>query len=454
MNHDLTPAPQSPARQATARDFLTVVFRRKWIILGLFAVVTATVSFLLLTRPVEYVSSGQLLVKRGYQESALGAGRMMGGWEEELATEAQVLASWTLRRRAQEMLDAEEAMGAPPVKLRPGGVDVKVIGQSNVIEVAYVDGAGEMAHRACKAIMEAYVEHRSASEVIPYPRAFFANELARVNAAMDSLWRLRREYAEAQNVVDVEEQKRHQLTLEQGLLRERATAMANLADETGSLRIVTSLRDNPDMDMPVTALGFLNEDALKELKKGMVLQETRIAQLTERYREDAPEVQDARSTLESMRLLLKREVEQRLKLQTAKVQGLQSRVGTLDRQIAGLREEIAAIPAKERRIGELDQEISVLKARYLDLAKNSDQAMVTEQTSRRVTVLVLSPASAPRARATTDYVRLALAPALSLLVGIGLAFFVDGLDTRLRTPGDVEDTLDLPVLATLTERKR
>jgi uncharacterized protein involved in exopolysaccharide biosynthesis len=186
----------------------------------------------------------------------------------------------------------------------------------------------------------------------------------------------------------------------------------------------------------------------------MVLQETRIAQLTERYREDAPEVQDARSTLESMRLLLKREVEQRLKLQTAKVQGLQSRVGTLDRQIAGLREEIAAIPAKERRIGELDQEISVLKARYLDLAKNSDQAMVTEQTSRRVTVLVLSPASGPRVRATTDYVRLALAPALSLLVGIGLAFFVDGLDTRLRTPGDVEDTLDLPVLATLTERKR
>jgi len=70
-----------------------------------------------------------------------------------------------------------------------------------------------------------------------------------------------------------------------------------------------------------------------------------------------------------------------------------------------------------------------------------------------VSIVVLSPASAGRARNTHDYVRLALAPAFSLVVGIGLAFFVDGLDTRLRTPRDIEDTVDLPVFATLTEHK-
>jgi len=39
-------------------------------------------------------------------------------------------------------------------------------------------------------------------------------------------------------------------------------------------------------------------------------------------------------------------------------------------------------------------------------------------------------------------------------VGIGLAFFVDGLDTRIRTAADAEATLELPVLASLTERRR
>jgi uncharacterized protein involved in exopolysaccharide biosynthesis len=302
--------------------------------------------------------------------------------------------------------------------------------------------------------MDAYVAYRSNSEMLPYPKAFFEGEMGRVSAAMDSISRLRRDYAETQNVIDVTEQKRNSLGLEQSLIRDRSEAVANLADESGSLKVMTALRDNPDMDVPVTSTGFLNEEALRQLKSSMIQQETRIAQLRERYRDDAPELVDARATLESMRGLLKREVEQRLKLAQVRVQGLQARVASIDRQIATVHSDLAGLPAKERRVTELDQELAVLRTRYLDLVKNSDQAMVTEQTSRRVTVVELSPASQGHVRNTRDYVRLALAPALSLLVGIGLAFFVDGLDTRMRTAGDVEDTLDLPVLASLNERKR
>jgi len=67
---------------------------------------------------------------------------------------------------------------------------------------------------------------------------------------------------------------------------------------------------------------------------------------------------------------------------------------------------------------------------------------------------VLEPAGKAAPMNQRDYVRLALAPAFSLVVGIGLAFFVDGLDTRVRTAADAETVLDLPVLATLRERRR
>ncbi|MBI1797511.1 MAG: hypothetical protein HY076_04285 [Candidatus Eisenbacteria bacterium] len=452
MNGEPTTTQTSAARQTTAREFLSVVFRRKWIILGLFGIATLTVLVLLLTSTTEFVSSGHLLVKRGEQESALGATRDMGSWEEELATESQVITSWTLQQRAQALLDADRA--APKLRLVAAAVDVKVIGQSNVVEIAYVDRNSMKARRACQAIMDAYVQYRTNSDVMPYPKAFFEGELGRVAAEIDSVSRLRRDYAENENVVDVTEQKRNGLSLEQSLERDRSDAMANLADENAGLRVMTALRDNPETDIPVAGTGFLNEEALRDLKRSMIQQETRIAQLRERYRDDAPELMDARSTLETMKTLLKREVEQRLKLAQAKVQGLQARIASLDRQIVKTQGDLAALPSKERRVNELDQQLSVLRMRYLDLVKNSDQAMVTEQTSRRVTVVVLSPASAGRVRNTRDYVRLALAPALALLVGIGLAFFVDGLDTRLRTAGDVEDTLDLPVLASLTERKR
>jgi capsular polysaccharide biosynthesis protein len=53
-----------------------------------------------------------------------------------------------------------------------------------------------------------------------------------------------------------------------------------------------------------------------------------------------------------------------------------------------------------------------------------------------------------------DYVRLGLAPAFSLVVGVGLAFFIDGLDLTVHTSGQAEEEVRVPVLAAITERRR
>jgi capsular polysaccharide biosynthesis protein len=67
---------------------------------------------------------------------------------------------------------------------------------------------------------------------------------------------------------------------------------------------------------------------------------------------------------------------------------------------------------------------------------------------------MLNPASPARQENTQDYVRIALAPAFALVVGIGLAFFVDGLDLTVRTSPQAEEEVRLPVLAAIRERKR
>lgn len=447
--------PQTPPaeRQAGISDFLTVVFRRKGIIIGLFLVVTFTVGVLALARPVQYVSYGSLLVKRGEQESVMIPGRRIAGWEEELATEAQVVKSETVREQAQKALDGEGGSGSPALRLSAGSIDVQVIGQSNVIEISYAASNAENAHRACDAIVNAYVEYRSASGTLPYPKAFFDAELKRVSAAIDSLTRVRRQFTENQDVVDIAEQRRSLLTTNRDLAHSRSAVSADLAEASSSLSALKIMHQNPDTDVPLIGSGFLNEEGVRDLKRAMLQQETRIAQLEERYRPDAPQLVDARASLESMRLLLRREVEQALQLASARVQGLRARMEALDGMVTRSEVELSTIPAKESRLGDLDHQLTLLRAQYLGLSQDSDRARVTEQTSRRVSVIILSPASPGKVRNTHDYVRLALAPAFSLLIGIGLAFFIDGLDTRLRTAGDVEDTLDLPVLASLNERK-
>ena len=266
MNPDVTPAPGPPVpHTAGARDLLTVVFRRRWIILGLFLIVTVTVVVISLTRRVEYGSYARVLVKRGEQESSMNPSRLITGWEEEMATEAQVVNSFTVRERAQKALDDARQSGVGGLRLDPEAVDVQVIGQSNVMEIGYVASSAEQAHRGCDAIMRSYVDYRSTSETLPYPKAFFDAELKRVATSIDSLMRVRRLFTETQDVVDLGEERRSLLTVIGGVRHERAGVAGELAEATANLRTLNALHDDPDNDVPVFSSGLINEAALSDL---------------------------------------------------------------------------------------------------------------------------------------------------------------------------------------------
>jgi len=126
----------------------------------------------------------------------------------------------------------------------------------------------------------------------------------------------------------------------------------------------------------------------------------------------------------------------------------------MDRDIAAVDSRLVRMPDLEARMVEMDNQIAIWKSRYADLARSSDQARVNENTVPLISVFLLNPASPARQQNTQDYVRLGLAPAFSLVVGIGLAFFVDGLDLTVHTSGQAEEEVRLPVLAAIRERKR
>jgi capsular polysaccharide biosynthesis protein len=44
---------------------------------------------------------------------------------------------------------------------------------------------------------------------------------------------------------------------------------------------------------------------------------------------------------------------------------------------------------------------------------------------------------------------MALAPVFSIVIGLGLVFFLESLDHSIKGPADAEDALGLPVLASL-----
>lgn len=445
----------SGGRQATLREFIAVLFRRRAIVLGLFAVVTITVVALTLSAPVHYTSSGRVLVYRGERQSALNATRMFyGEWESELGSEVARAKSAAVIERTREVLKQRaEKAGRPVPEFDPQAVDVEVMGRSDVLGIAYTDRDPAVAHDMCDALITAYLEVRQSSH-LGRPESFFEAEMQHLDQEINLRMREREAIGTSSGVASNTEQARawsNQLAVMEQM---RAEATANQAEANSALKAMTSLQDDPDVD--VTSIDAPNEKrtALDVLKTRIVDQQGRIASLRERYRDDSPEVQNATSTLATLQALMRKEIESTVEITRTRVGLQQARVDALDREIAELRGRLGLIPRNQRRVDELEAELKTLRMRYDDYAKARDMARISSNTSQALNVVLLNPAGPGLAGNSRDWVRLALAPAFSLVVGIGLAFFVDGLDLTVRTSAQAEEYLEAPVLASLSERRR
>jgi uncharacterized protein involved in exopolysaccharide biosynthesis len=453
MTQPRTPVPVAPVsgRQATTREFFAVLFRRKWLIIGLFTVTLTTVLFVAFTTPVMYVSGGRVLVKRGEKESAFSASRQISAqWEEELGSEMEVVKSEPVLSRARAIV----AQQNPGTHFRGAGVDVEVKGKSNVLEISYADRDPLVAKRCAAAAIQAYIEFRQSNYSLSYPQRFFDQEMHDVDTQLRQAWEQRKEFASRTGVVDLPQQRQTQLTLLADLTRNRSELAAQIAELRSENRIMRELRARDDMDLPTLGGAFSNEQALVDLKRRIIEQQTKLATLRERYRDDAFEVVSAESTLTTLRELLAKEVDNRIQMSQSTLDAMEDRLRSVDKDIAGVKADLAAMPANEEWLADQDRRIKALSDEYNNLVDKSTQAQITEHTSTPINVLLLSEADNATARNSLDYVRLALAPAFSIVVGVGIAFFVDGLDLTVRTTSHAEEALDLPVLAAVPERRR
>jgi polysaccharide biosynthesis transport protein len=447
------PGPAPAVRQATAREFFAIVFRRKWLIAGLFIVSSLTVLAIAISTPNIFISTARILIKRGEQQSMLVPYRQVtDDWESEMASDVAIVRSNPVIVRAREILAAESPGHAPA--LIAGNVDADVMGKSNVITIGYEDADPKVAQRVCDALVRSYIDYRQNVLTLSYPEGFFGRELAQVRKDLEDWTERRRRFANQSHVANAGDQTRSLLNNLGDLQRRRSELDAELSQVRSTYSAMEDMRTRPDAAVPPLSGEGQGEDALGEMKRRVIEQEARVAVLRERYRDDSPEVVNANETLETLRGLLAREVAARMDLSTARIKGLESAISGLDRSIASTQAQISAMPDIETKIAEMDREIEVLRQRYQSLSQDADQARVTKNTSTTVSIVLLSPAGMGTSKTSRDYVRLALAPVFSLVIGIGLAFFLDGLDATVRTASQAEEAIDLPVLATIDDRRR
>ncbi len=442
--------------QATVRDLLAVVFRQKWVILTVFLVTTASVFLLNLRTPTTYESTARIRVERGRPETSLRPTLQVLPWSEEISSEIETVKSYPVAQRAQEIVDTwyEEGLVSDPIRLNRGGVSAGVIGESNVIEVSYQSQDAAVCRPVADAVARAYTEFRRKSFGVPESAAFFNREIEQVDGQLKALQEEKEDYLGRIGAggVNVRENNLGNLL---GLTEKNMLELDNEISEL-ERKLVTAkelVRQNRLDAAFFTQLRYGNASTLNNLSleymRARLTRDGLAATMTDKH----PTFMAAEQKLNTAETLLRNEIQATLGIMEEEYKVLTDRRDQLVSQAAGIKSELVLIPQIKVELDRLDTELEQKQDEYKELRSNQLLTQINQATSPDYTVTLLSPAGSPYAKKTKDYVRMALAPLMSLVVGFLLAFFLDSLDHSLRTSTEVEQHLGLPVLASLPDSK-
>ncbi len=131
------------------------------------------------------------------------------------------------------------------------------------------------------------------------------------------------------------------------------------------------------------------------------------------------------------------------------LEGLQSRIESLDATVSTLRRQTEKYPSLEAQEAKLVADVRSAQAVYDQLQTEYQRARITEQ-SDDLGVRTIDPAGLPSAPISPDRKRsLITAILFGLLLGLGAAIVVENLDDSVKSPDEIRDRLGLTVLGTI-----
>lgn len=446
-------------QEATLRDFLNVIFRRKILILTI-VLITSTLVYLLNTiQPQLYESNSRVLIRRGEIQGVFEGIRYLS-WEEEISSQIEVILSEAVYAMARQFFaDSAAAFGVPDyAAFNPGSVRASAIGESNVLALRYTGFNPDECKLGCAAITHAYAQYYKQKKAPPELTDFFAREMQDIQVELAHWRQKKNEFLNKEKFFGMDEEGRFLLNKMGSLELQAANSSSDVAAQRAkveNLKTLSSLsaddlEEKLAMSVPPS---ILQSGIVVGIKNSLRMLRTKEEELKNKYTEKHPEMIALNEQIRDLLNSLKQEVLNIYKIEQATLRSLITKNNSIQEQIRKTQAAINKIPDKETELNKIDHEIQLLESKYSDLVEKQDESQITLASSPDWEVIILSPASNGYAKKTKDYVRMAVGPFLSLIVAMGLAFFLESIDHSLSNVAEVEEYLGANVLATISEMR-
>lgn len=347
--------------------------------------------------------------------------------------------------------DAEKEVREACIRMLQANMSVEPIRETKALRVSYSHTDSKLASEVCNAIADAFLERNFEDKTGRYKKSkeFLEESKAKMKARLEQAEKELADYTREHGFFSTDGKETTLTTVQLGDLHNQLLRVE--ADRRAKQNLYEEVKKGNVRDLPVEFADLVYKTAPKigQLQRELEALETDYAGLSDKYGPDHPKVTENRQKAKKVNDQL-----------AAATRALEAKIRTDYERVAREEEMIKARLGQARgeavrqnqdsiQLNIKKQEVETAKALYNDFLEKANQAdvQVAEQ-SNNVRVIEPAPEKAPMVGPRRMFTILA-AFMLSLVAGVGLAFFLDYLDNTIKTVEDVSRYAQLPALSVI-----
>jgi len=459
---------EAPEAKLHFLDYWRIIRVRKTVILAVFLLVAITTTLVTFILPPTYASAARMSVQKDATDvPGLGNGPVYSGFDpywvqtefEKIQSKSilyPVISNLDLNHKWGEKFKEGELRTDITYKLLKRAVDVTQSRNTTLIEVKVRSDDPSEAAVIANRIAEVYKESRLArwQENSSKGLQTLEAEMAKHNAAINTLQKEVDELKQQFGITDVEAQQGMvSPTLEPETLRkleaERIQRQAEFKERETTYRQLTNYNS---AQLKRTMATVSPDNLLQRQLEELSVLETQLASKTNVLGFENPEVKGIRDSI----AVLNDQIENRLK---GIIDGLKVSVDAKKADVDSLTADVAAAKSNDiaqailrRPYAQKKRDLESMQYIRDKLTSRIWQEKVEAAMPKNGIVEILDRAEPDlRPVKPNKFLNITLGVIVGLAIGIGLAFFIEYLDTSVKTIDDVERALQAPVLGVIPQ---
>ncbi len=455
-------------------DYWRIIRIRKTVILAVFLLVVITATLVTFILPESYASTARIKVEHDQSDiSGISDRGLMGGYDPYfIQTEFELIQSEVILGKVIKELDLNAEWGKKfnagngPLKtqesmgLLKSRMDLRPVRNTSLIEIRVLSENKDDAAKYANAIAEVYKQHRleqwkaRSSAGVKVLEDRFKEQEAKVVEAQSNVVYLQKTL----NIPDsiATESAPTPLMSSESLRHiegQRIEAKVDWSRQNTMLNLLKDLqRTNGNEKLAHVIQTAVPDGALGSLLEQRILARQRLMTVEAEFGSEHAEVLKASATVADVQSNITAKVE-------GVMDGLELRVASLKEGLDNLTLEVAnattndiAMSSKSRPYFEAKRALDELLGfrKILNMKIISENIDITLPKSAMVEIVDKAVPNAHAVRPNKP-LNIALGIIIGLVVGVGLAFFIEYLDTSVKTIDDVERSLQSPVLGVIPQ---